>query len=144
MAEDSTLTINAGRDEDFSRFRFKRVTWFSSYNVGDDTGTSYDYNESQGAGDEAGVVQVRRYGKKKTVSIGIDTLGSASIDVRIEGRVGGRWTEIVTINFTSTTESSKDHIVNVVEMIDDIRVGVKANTAGTDSVTIRGAFLGKR
>ena len=142
MAEDSNITINAGFDEDFSGKRFKRITWFAAYNVGDDTGTSYDYNSSQEAGEEAGVVEARRFDQKKTIIIGVDTLGSASIDVRIEGRIGGRWGEIVTLNFDAAT--TIDHIVNVVEQVDDIRVGVKANTPGTDSVTIRGAFLGSQ
>ncbi len=142
MAEDSNITINSGFDEDFSSKRFKRATWFEAYDVGGSTGASYEYNDSQEADDEAGVVEVRRFDQKKTIIIGIPTLGSTSIDVRIEGRIGGRWGEIVTLNFDSALLI--DHIVNVVEQIDDVRVGVKANTPGTDAVTIRGAFLGSQ
>ncbi len=140
-AEDSNITITTDEHDDK---RYKEVVWFSAYNVGDDTGTSYDYNESQEAGDSAGLVEARRYNLKKTVQIDLITLGSTSIDVRVEGRAGSsaEWGEIVTINFTAVTGANNSHMVSVCEFVEEIRVGVKANTAGTDSITISGILLG--
>jgi len=140
-AEDSDITITT--DEHLNKL-YKEVVWFSAYNVGDDTGTSYDYNEQQGATDADGLVEARKYNLKKTVQIDVITLGSTSIDVRVEGRAGSsaEWGEIVTVNFTAVTGANNAHMVNVVEFLEEIRVGVKANTAGTDSVTISGILLG--
>ncbi len=140
-AEDSNITIATDKHDDKW---YKEVVWFSAYNVGDDTGTSYDYNESQEAGDSAGLVEARKYNLKKTVQIDLITLGSTSIDVRVEGRAGSstEWGEIVTVNFIAVTGANNAHIVSVCEFIEEIRVGVKANTAGTDSITISGILLG--
>jgi len=140
-AEDSDITITT---DAYDNKWYKEVVWFSAYNVGDDTGTAYDYNEQQGATDADGLVEARKYNLKKTVMIDLITLGSTSIDVRVEGRAGSsaEWGEIVTVNFTAATGANNAHIINVVEFLEEIRVGVKANTPGTDSITISGILLG--
>ena len=140
-AEDSNITITT--DDHLNKI-YKEVVWFSAYNVGDDTGTSYDYNEAQGAGDSAGLVEARKYNLKKTVQIDLITLASTSVEVRIEGRAGSstEWGEIATISFASTTGANNSHMVNIVEFLEEIRVGVKATSPGTDSITISGILLG--
>jgi hypothetical protein len=142
-AEDSNITITK---KNFRGNVYKEIVWFSAYNVGDDTGTSYDYNEAQGAGDSDGLVDALHYTLKKTIQIDVITLGSTSIDVRVEGRAGSsaEWGEIVTITFTAVTGANNSHIVNICEFIEEVRVGVKANTAGTDSITITGILLGDK
>ena len=140
-AEDSNITIST--DAHDNKY-YKEIVWFSVYNVGDDTGTSYDYNESQEAGDSAGLVEARKYNLKKTVQIDLITLGSTSVEVRVEGRAGSsaEWGEIATISFTAATGANNSHMVNVVEFLEEIRVGVKATSAGTDSITVSGILLG--
>lgn len=140
-AEDSNITITT--DAHDNKW-YKEVVWFSAYNVGDDAGTTYKYNEIEGTSDASGLVEARKYNLKKTVQIDLITLGSTSVDVRIEGRAGSsaEWGEIVTIRFTAVTGANNSHMVNVVEFLEEIRVGVKANTAGTDSITVSGILLG--
>ncbi len=142
-ADDTDITTST---DDFRGSIYKEVIWFSAYNVGDDAGATYKYNEAEGTTDDDGKVECRQYNRKKTVQIDVITLGSTSIDVRVEGRAGSsaEWGEIVTINFTAVTGANNSHMVNVLEFIEEIRVGVKANTAGTDSVTITGILLGEK
>ncbi len=142
ITEDSALISN--KKKVFKHRAYKEVTWFSTYDVGGDAGTTYKYNEEEGTTDADGLVGCRRYDLRKTVMIDLITLGSTSVDVRVEGRPfgSGEWGEIVTINFTGATGANNAHIVNVVEFVEAIRVGVKANTAGTDSITITGILMG--
>ncbi len=123
---------------------YKEVVWFSEYNVGDDAGATYKYNEAEGTGDSAGLVDAREYNIAITIQIDVIILASTSIDVRVEGRAGSaaEWGEIDTINFTAVTGANNSYMFIVGEYVDEVRVGVKANTAGTDSVTISGIFLG--
>ncbi len=140
-AEDSNITI--ATDEHFNKM-YKEVVWFSAYDVGGSTGTSYDYNESQEAGDSAGLVEARKYNLKKTIQIDLATLGSTSVEVRVEGRAGSsaEWGEVATVSFDAATGANNSHLINVVEFLEEIRVGVKATGAGTDVITVSGILLG--
>lgn len=140
-AEDSNITITT---DDYHDKWYKEVVWFSAYNVGGDAGTTYKYNEIEGTSDGSGLVEARRYNLKKTIQIDLITRGSTSVEVRIEGRAGSsaEWGEIVTISFTAVTGPNNSHMVNIVEFLEEIRVGVKATSVGTDSITISGILLG--
>ncbi len=142
-ADDTNVTVTT---EKYYNKIYKEIVWFTTYDVGGSTGTAYDYNDAQGAGDTAGLVEARQFNLNKTIQIDVITLGSTSIDVRVEGRAGSgaEWGEIATVNFTATTGANNAHIINVVEFVEEIRVGVKGNTPGTDSVTISGILLGDR
>ncbi len=142
LAEDSDITITKAN---FGDKYYKEVTWFSAYNVGDDTGTAYDYNEQQGATDDDGLVDARMHNLAITIQVDVITLASASIDVRVEGRAGSaaEWGEIYTYNFAAVTGANNAFMIPVGEYVEEIRVGVKANaTVGTDSITITGILLG--
>ena len=140
-AEDSNITIS--EDAHDNKY-YKEVVWFSAYDVGGDAGTTYKYNEVEGTSDSSGLVEVRRYNLKKTIQIDLITLGSTSVEVRVEGRAGSsaEWGEIATVSFATETGANNSHMVNVVEFLEEIRVGVKATSAGTDSITVSGIMLG--
>lgn len=141
VSDDSNITT---KKRSFDNKQYKEIIWFSAYNVGDDAGTTYKYNEIEGTSDSSGIVDAVRYTISKTIQIDVIALVSASIDVRVEGRAGSsaEWGEIVTVNFAAVTGANNSHIINVTEYVEEIRVGVKANTPGTDSVTITGLLLG--
>ncbi len=142
-ADDANVTVTTG---DSNIYDTKEVVWFSAYDVGGSTGATYDYNIVQGAGDSDGLVECNRYNDYKTIQIDVITLGSTSIDVRVEGRAGSsaEWGDISgALNFDAVTGANGSYIVEVTEALEEIRVGVKANTPGTDSVTITGWLMGR-
>jgi len=116
--------------------------FFSAYNP---TSASYIYDEAGGQAATSGQFFVEKY-DEKIIQIAIPTLGSTSIDVRIEGRVkdagSGRWGEVWTKNYAAAT--TIDELVVIPELLEYIRVGVKVNTNGTDSITILGSFRKRR
>lgn len=140
-AEDSNITVTR---DDFGDKWYKEIVWFDLYDVGGDAGTNtYVYNEAEGTATSSGLVEARKYDLAKTIQIRVSTLGSTSIDARVEGRAGTgtNWAEVTTKNFTAGT--STDYIISAVEFLEEIRVGLRANgTAGTDVVTVTGAMLG--
>lgn len=142
-AEDtSNITITSSL---FNDRWYKEVVWFDAYNVGGEAGTNtYVYNEAEGTLASSGEVSAKAY-VNRTIQIRVATLGSTSIDVRPEGRVGTdtNWGEITTKNFTAAT--TIDYVIPINEFLEDIRVGVRSNgTVGTDSVTISGAMIGDK
>ncbi len=140
-AEDSNISIST--DEHLNKL-YKEVVWFSAYDVGGDAGTTYKYNEAEETGDSAGLVEARKYNLNKVIQIDLATLGSTSVEVRVEGRAGSsaEWGEIVTVSFDAATGANNSHMINVVEFLEEIRVGVKATSAGTDVITVSGILLG--
>lgn len=105
----------------------------------DPNSTSYVYDEDNGTDATDGQYYVRNYAEK-TIQVRIPTLGSTSIDFRIEGRVQGssNWAEVYYKNFSSAT--TVDELIMVTEHLDYLRVGLKVNTDGTDSVSVIGNF----
>jgi len=141
-AEDSSnITIT---NSNFGDKYYKEVIWFSDYDLGNDAGTNtYVYNEAEGTTTSSGEVSARQYDIAKTIQIRVGTLGSTSVNARIEGRAGTatQWGELDNINFTVGTTT--DYIVDVTEFVEEIRVGLMANgTAGTDTITVTGAMMG--
>ena len=144
-ADDSDLTVT---ETTFRGSISKDVVWFTAYDLGGTIGTNtYVYNDSVGtnSANTDGLVECRNFTQKRTIQISIPTLGSTSIDVRIEGRAGTSttWGEVVTKNFSAAT--TIDYLINAVEWVEEIRVGARSNgTAGTDSVTITGILRGEQ
>jgi hypothetical protein len=111
-------------------------TFFSAYNV---TSATYVYNADGDSGANDGQFSVEKY-SNISIQIGIPTLGSTSIDVRIEGQVksSDRWATVWSKNYASAT--TIDELVVVTENLEYLRVGLKVNTNGTDSVNVYGGF----
>lgn len=134
---------------DFSIFKTQRIKFYEDFDVGGAMGdqTFYIYNETASSyGTDTvtgGEVPALRATEALAVGIRIATLGSTSIDVRIEGRFGtsSQFTEIYTINYTAV--NTIDEVINIVERVEAIRVGLKANTAGTDKVDVYALLVGR-
>lgn len=109
------------------------------YAAFDPNATSYVYDPNNGDAITDGRYYVRNY-EEKTVQVRIPTLGSTSIDFRIEGQVRGSstWADVYSKNYSSAT--TVDELVMITEQLDYIRIGLKVNTDGTDSVTVVGNF----
>jgi len=127
-------------DEATSKSNIIQATFFDAYNP-PGTGTFY-YNPASETASTSGAVTCKGIYTSKTLLLSVPTLGSTSISVRIEGKTKNAttWAEVYTKTFTAA--STIDSIINVVEYLDQIRIGVKANTSkGTDSVNITGSFI---
>ena len=127
-------------DEATSRSNIIQATFFDAYNP-PGTGTFY-YNPASEVTSTAGAVTCKGIYTSKTVLLSVPTLGSTSISIRIEGKTKNAttWAEVYTKTFTAA--STIDSVINVVEYLDQIRIGVKANTSkGTDSVNVTGSFI---
>ena len=111
-------------------------TFYSEF---DPNSTSYVYDPNNATGATDGQYYVRNYAEK-TIQVRIPTLGSTSIDFRIEGRVQGssNWADVYSKNYSSAT--TVDELIMITEHLDYIRIGLKVNTDGTDSVSVVGNF----
>ena len=110
------------------------------FNAHDPNQSSYEYDGNHAQGGYSGEVYTYNYAEK-TIQIRIATLNSASIDVRIEGRVedANSWANVYSKNYASAT--TIDELVSVSEHLEYLRVGLRANTDSTgDSVTIFANF----
>lgn len=118
----------------------KSADFYSAFNP---TSTSYIYNEAGGQAIADGEIDLRHIHSSGIVQISVPTLGSVSLDVRVEARIAGSstWGLIYSKNYTAAT--TIDKIVNISEMIDYLRVGVKTTTDGTDVINIAGNFRTK-
>lgn len=106
------------------------------------TNTFY-YNSVNGTSSTSGAVSVPGIFTAKTVLVSVPTLGSTSITVRVEGKTrnSNEWGEIYTFG-TFTAATTIESVVNVVEYVNQLRVGIKANgTKGTDTVSVTGDFI---
>ena len=117
------------------------IDHFSSFNP---TSASYIYNEAGGADIDSGEVDTEEHIGAKTVSISVPTLGSTSIDCRIEGKLRNmpEWSEIFTQNVASATTIAI--IIPISEDITSFRIGVKVNTNGTDVINCSSHFVTKK
>lgn len=106
------------------------IDHFTAFNP---TSTSYVYNETGGTGTTDGEVVITGNTGPKSVHISVPTLGSTSLDFRIEGKIATRistWAPLFTFNTTVTV----DEIIPITDYITSYRLGVKVNTNGTDSI----------
>lgn len=127
-------------DEATSRSNIMQCEFFSGYNA-PGTGTFY-YNSANEVAASSGAVTTKGIYTAKTLLLSIPTLGSTSITIRIEGKTKNSTTWANIYSKTYSVATTIDDIVNVVEYIDQIRIGVKANTTkGTDSVNCTGSFV---
>lgn len=112
----------------------QHIDHFTSFNP---TTSGYIYNETGGFSATSGEVSLRGLLGSKTLVISVPTLGSTSLDFRLEGKVGTAmttWSNIFTKNVASATTSNTDIIIPISEYITSYRLGVKTNTNGTDVI----------
>lgn len=109
------------------------------YSAFDATSTSYVYDAAGGTGATSGQYDVQRF-DEKTILINVATLNSTSVDVRIEGKIGGTWGDVYTKQYTAAT--SYPEVVFVTENMEYIRVGlIIVSDAADDSITVTGNFV---
>jgi len=111
------------------------IDHFTAYNP---TSTSYIYNEAGESAATSGLVSIVTDVGPKTLHISVPTLGSVSIDFRLEGRVGTEmttWSDLYTVNVdAATTAAVGDISIPISEYVTAYRLGVKVNTNGTDVI----------
>jgi len=101
----------------------------------------YDDTGSTSTGD---TVSVFTY-DLKTIFISVEEMASTNIAYRIEGRPVGEldtWSILDEGDFgKSSSDASKNFAIDVTELTDYLRVGLKYQTTdGTDKVNVRGIF----
>lgn len=109
------------------------IDHYSAFNP---TSATYIYNEAGGSTATSGEVILTGNTGPKTLVISVPTLGSTSLDFRLEGKVGTSmttWANIYTINVSSPTTT--DIIIPISEYITSYRLGVKVNTNGADNIS---------
>ena len=83
---------------------------------------------------------------KKTIQVESSQVGEyihINVDGRLNGMIDtGNWTTLDTIEYGITSaDTSKNIVLDVTEMVDFLRVGVRSEgTAGTSYITIKGVF----
>ena len=105
------------------------------YTAFNPTSATYIYNEAGESAATSGEVILTGNTGSKTLIISVPTLGSTSIDFRLEGKVGKvmtTWANIFTKNIAAVT--TIDIIIPISEYITSYRLGVKVNTNGTDVI----------
>jgi hypothetical protein len=120
----------------------QHIDHFTAFNP---TSTSYVYNEAGGTDADSGEVNLLGNFGAKTLVISVPTLGSTSIDFRLEGKVGTTmttWSNIYTVNISATT--TVDTIIPIAEYITAYRLGVKVNTNGTDVINASTSIINHR
>lgn len=108
------------------------IDHFTNFNP---TSSSYIYNEAGESAATSGEVTITGNTGPKTLIISVPTLGSTSLDFRLEGKVGilmSTWSNIFTKNVDTAT--TIDIIIPISEYITAYRLGVKVNTNGTDTI----------
>jgi hypothetical protein len=105
------------------------------YTAFNPTSATYIYNEAGGSAATSGEVNLTGNFGPKTLIISVPTLGSTSIDFRLEGKVGKTmttWSNIYTKNVSAAT--TIDIIIPISEYVTAYRLAVKVNTNGTDVI----------
>ena len=105
----------------------------------DPTSATYIYNDAGGSAIASGEVDLEEHVGLKTLVVSVPTLGSTSIDFRIEGKVGtmATWSNVYTFNVSAAHGAGEDIIVPIMEYLTAFRIGVKVNTNGTDVINCR-------
>jgi len=117
------------------------IDHFSAFNP---TSATYIYNEDGESAATSGEVETEDHIGTKTVSVSVPTLGSTSIDFRIEGKVANSpvWAEIYVLNVAAATTEAV--IIPVNEYVKAYRIGVKVNTNGTDVIDVNTSVISKQ
>jgi len=108
------------------------IDHFSNFNP---TSSTYIYNEAGESAVTSGEIGVIGNDGAKTLIISVPTLGSTSIDFRLECKVGismTTWAEILVVNVAAAT--TIDIPIPISEYMTAYRLGVKVNTNGTDVI----------
>lgn len=115
------------------------------YTAFNPTSATYIYNEAGESAAASGEVSLIGHFGPKTLIISVPTLGSTSIDFRLEGKVGTTmttWANIFTKNIADMT--TIDVMIPISEYITAYRLGVKVNTNGTDVINCSTSVINKR
>ena len=117
------------------------IDHFSNFNP---TSATYIYNEAGESDIDSGEVDAEEHVGSKTISISVPTLGSTSIDFRIEGKLRNMpvWSEIFVQNVSVATTTAI--IIPISEDMTSYRVGVKVNTNGVDVIDCSSRFVTKK
>lgn len=108
------------------------IDHYTSFNP---TSTTYVYNEAGGQTALSGSVNMTGHIGPKTLAVSVPTLGSTSIDFRLEYQVGSSmstWVSAYTFNVSAAT--TEDIGIPISEYMTAYRLGIKVNTNGTDVV----------
>lgn len=134
--ENGVTVINFRREDSYG----KQVVFYSAF---DTNSLTYIYNEAGESNDDSGEVDLQHIHSSNILQIYIPTLGSASVEVQIEGRGNGFANWSLIYNEVYTSAMSIGDFVNISESVDKIRVGLKVVTPGVDIVYIGGNFKTK-
>ena len=118
-----------------------RHTFYERYNPISASGV-FVYDDT-GATTTGDVVDVFTY-DVKTVFISSEAVASLQVDYQIEGRCVGEldtWSILDTGSFGSASGDAANNIaVDVTELVDYLRVGLRVWTNGADRINVRGIF----
>lgn len=115
------------------------------YTAFNPTSATYIYNEAGESAAASGEVSLIGHFGPKTLILSIPTLGSTSLDFRLEGKVGTTmttWANIFTKNVAAST--TIDIMIPISEYITAYRLGVKVNTNGTDVINCSTSIINSR
>jgi len=108
------------------------IDHFSAFNP---TSASYIYNEAGGQTAISGSVNMAGHIGPKTLAVSVPTLGSTSIDFRLEYQVSTSMSTWVTAyEFNVAAATTEDIGIPITEYMKAYRLGVKVNTNGTDVI----------
>jgi len=149
-AYSQTLTTGRTTNLNFGKYEVDRVEFFDDFDLGGSIGsqTFYVYNETAGTfGTDTvtgGEVKTIRYTEAMAVTIAVPTLGSSSVDWRIEGRFGTASQYALIASGTISAATTIDEVVPIAENPEAIRVGLRASSIGGDQVDVYGLFRRKK
>lgn len=124
---------NLGKDWGF------RVKWFEDF---DCESTSFIYNEAAGTSTTAGEVDTSFIYDKGNILVGIDTHGTGTTTIRIEGKTSAAsaWALIVQKTYTAVT-AIRDSFP-ITSYWNRVRIGLKVSATGSvDNIDIDGEFV---
>lgn len=140
-------TLTTGRDTglSFGKFEVDRVEFFDEFDLGGDTGNQafFVYTDTGAFGTDTatgGEIKTLKYTESIAITVGARIKGSTTIDWIIEGRFGTDSQYASIASGTLSAATTVDVLTNITSNPEAIRVGLKAVTAGTDSVDVYGLF----
>jgi hypothetical protein len=138
-ATENGITINTATDMPRGHYGVECV-FFDNYDPGTSTMV---YNGAGGTTDTSGKVSVRAYNVSKVFHIQVPKLASTNLHVDIYGQVGTDTGWGLLTQYSTSTASTVGHIINVVDNVDSIRVGLQnTGTDGTDGTTVTATMMG--
>ena len=116
-----------------------RHTFYERY---DPSSSSFVYDDT-GATTTGNVVSVFTY-DIKSIHISSELIGSTQLTWRVEGRVVGEldtWSVLTSGHMgTASGDAVNNVVVEISELVDYLRVGLRVFGDGTDAINVRGVF----